>query len=96
MAHVYILRCVDGTYYVGSTIDLERRLEQHKAGIGAAYTRNRLPVELAWADEFERIEDAFKWEKRLQGWGHRKREAFMLGGVDAVRGWSRRDRDQRD
>jgi len=44
MPHVYILRCSDDTFYVGSTLDLDRRFEQHNAGLGAAYTRRRLPV----------------------------------------------------
>ena len=92
MAHAYILLCSDGTYYAGSTIDLERRLEQHRAGLGSEYTRRRLPVTLVWSNEFERIDDAFAWEKRIQGWSHAKREAFMAGGIDAVRGWSARTR----
>ncbi|WP_349426405.1 GIY-YIG nuclease family protein [Microbacterium sp. LWS13-1.2] len=90
MAYVYILRCADGTFYVGSTVDLTRRLETHNAGMGSAYTRRRLPVELAWSGEYERIADAFAWEKRIQGWSHEKREAFMAGGIDAVIGWSKR------
>ena len=81
-------------YYVGSTVDLDRRLNQHNAGAGAAYTRRRLPVELVWAGEFERIEDAFSWEKRIQGWSHAKRELFMSGGLDAVKGWSARERQR--
>ncbi|MCR2811840.1 GIY-YIG nuclease family protein [Microbacterium sp. zg.Y1084] len=92
MPHVYMLECADGTLYVGSTIDLERRLAQHAAGEGAAYTRRRLPVTLRWHAEFARIEDAFQWEKRLQGWSHAKRLAFAAGGLDAVRGWSARER----
>ncbi|MBW9092701.1 GIY-YIG nuclease family protein [Microbacterium jejuense] len=90
MGYVYILRCADGTYYVGSTIDLDRRLDQHNAGEGAAYTRRRRPVELVWTNEFARIEEAFAWEKRIQGWSHAKREAFIIGGIDAVRGWHKR------
>jgi putative endonuclease len=46
MPHVYILRCSDGTFSVGSTIDLDRRIVEHNAGLGAAYTRRRLPVTL--------------------------------------------------
>ena len=92
MAHAYILRCSDGTYYVGSTRDLQRRLEQHRAGLGSEYTRRRLPVMLAWSNEFERVDEAFAWEKRIQGWSHAKRQAFIDGGLDAVRGWSARHR----
>ncbi|MFF2633507.1 GIY-YIG nuclease family protein [Microbacterium sp. NPDC058021] len=95
MAHVYMLECADGTLYVGSTIDLERRLAQHRAGEGATYTRRRLPVTLRWCEEFDRIEDAFRWEKRLQGWSHAKKLAFVAGGIDAVRGWSAREQAQR-
>ena len=92
MGFLYILRCADGTFYVGSTRDLDRRLTQHQAGMGAAYTSRRLPVELAWSGEFARIDDAFLWEKRIQGWSHAKRQAFIDGGLDAVRGWSSRGR----
>jgi predicted GIY-YIG superfamily endonuclease len=53
--------------YVGSTIDLERRLAQHNDGEGAACTRHRLPVSLVWSADFERIHDAFAFEKRVQG-----------------------------
>ena len=95
MAHLYALRCADGTLYVGSTIDLERRVEQHRSGTGAAYTRRRLPVELVFSAEFARIDEAFAWEKRLQGWSLRKRLAFIDGGLDAVIGWSARERTAR-
>jgi len=92
MPHTYILRCNDGTLYVGSTIDLDKRLWQHENGEGAAYTRRRRPVELAWCGEFERIEDAFALEKRLQGWSHAKRVAFIEGGFEAVRALNRQRR----
>ena len=92
MGFLYILRCADGTFYIGSTRDLDRRVTQHQAGMGAAYPSRRLPVELAWSGEFARIDDAFLWEKRIQGWSHAKRQAFIDGGLDAVRGWSSRGR----
>ncbi|WP_449408675.1 GIY-YIG nuclease family protein [Microbacterium maritypicum] len=96
MGTVYIPRCSDGTFYVGSTIDLPRRLMQHADGSGSSYTRRRLPVELVWSEGFARVDDAFRWEKRIQGWSHAKRLAFIEGGLDAVRGWSARQRrDQR-
>jgi putative endonuclease len=92
MGYTYILRCADGTLYVGSTRDLNRRLEQHRVGLGSAYTKRRLPVTLAWCNEFARIDEAFAWEKRIQGWSHAKREAFIEGGIAAVKGWSARSR----
>ncbi|WJL94389.1 GIY-YIG nuclease family protein [Microbacterium sp. ET2] len=95
MGYVYILRCADGSFYVGSTNDLARRLTQHNAGMGSAYTRRRLPVQLAWSADFARIDEAFAWEKRIQGWSRAKRQALIDGGLDAVIGWSVRDRKKR-
>jgi putative endonuclease len=48
-AFVYLLRCGDGSLYCGWTTDLERRLDQHRAGVASRYTRSRRPVELAWS-----------------------------------------------
>jgi putative endonuclease len=46
---VYVLRCADGSLYTGWTVDLDRRLARHATGKASAYTRSRLPVELALA-----------------------------------------------
>ena len=84
MAWTYILECADGTLYVGSTVDLERRVSQHNLGEGAAYTRlrRRRPVRLLWAGEFDRVEDAFRFEKQVQGWSRAKRIALIEGRSD--------------
>ncbi len=79
MAWAYLLECEDGTYYCGSTTHLELRFWQHNEGLGAAYTRKRRPVRLVWSAEFERIDEAFAFEKRVQGWSRRKREALIDG-----------------
>ncbi len=90
MPHTYILRCSDGSYYVGSTMDLDARLAQHQNGEGAIYTRRRRPVELVWAGEFASVADAFAYEKRVQGWSRAKREALIRGDFAALPGLSRR------
>jgi putative endonuclease len=84
MAWTYILRCADDSFYVGSTVDLARRLAEHDAGLGAAYTRprRRRPVQLAWACEVASIEDAYLFEKRVQNWGRAKRLALIEGRLD--------------
>jgi putative endonuclease len=91
MAHVYILRCSDGSYYVGSTRDLERRFSEHARGVGARYTQSRLPVQLVFAQEFERVEDAYVLEKRIQGWSRAKREALIDGRLNDLPKLSRKD-----
>ena len=84
MPWTYILECADGTLYVGSTVDLGRRVSEHNLGIGAAYTRlrRRRPVRLVWAAEFSRVEDAFRFEKQVQGWSRAKRMALIDGRLD--------------
>jgi len=84
MPYMYILRCADGTTYVGSTWDLERRLGEHKLGHGGAYTSKRLPVELAYCEEFDRVDEAWAREKQIQSWSRAKREALIAGDQDAV------------
>jgi putative endonuclease len=76
---MYILRCSDGTLYVGSTWDLERRLMQHNRGEGAKYTARRRPVTLLYSEDFDRVEDAFRREKQVQNWSRAKRMALVEG-----------------
>ncbi|TYL53236.1 GIY-YIG nuclease family protein [Agromyces mariniharenae] len=90
MPHFYILECIDGTMYVGSTIDLDRRVAQHQRGEGSAYTRRRLPVRLIFSREFDRIDEAFALEKQVQGWSRAKRIALIEGRFDALPGLSRK------
>ena len=48
---VYILRCGDGSLYTGISTDVARRLEEHRSGKGAKYTRGRSPLELVYVEE---------------------------------------------
>ncbi len=64
---VYMLRCKDGTFYIGSTKDLERRVREHNEGRnGARYTRARRPVELVYSEECESWSAALKREWELK------------------------------
>jgi putative endonuclease len=79
MPFTYILECADGSYYVGSTFDLNRRLVQHSEGSGARYTARRRPVRLVWSAEFASVRDAYLLEKQIQGWSRAKRQALIEG-----------------
>ncbi|KFF58607.1 hypothetical protein JF66_17335 [Cryobacterium sp. MLB-32] len=79
MPYMYIVECSDGSFYVGSTWDIDRRLWQHNAGEGAAYTRRRRPVTLVYLEESPRIDDAYAREKQVQGWSRAKRLALIEG-----------------
>ena len=90
MAFVYIVRCADGSYYVGSTRHLEHRIWQHNHPTeGATYTRRRRPVTLVWAHECEHIGEAFALEKQIQSWGRAKREALIEGRFADLPGLAR-------
>ena len=75
--YVYILECSDGSYYTGSTTDLERRLQQHEAGEGAKYTKQRLPIKVIYSEEFDRIDFAFYREKQIKSWSRRKKQVLI-------------------
>lgn len=91
-AHVYILRCRDGSYYVGLTRHdwLETRIGEHQQGTYHGYTAARRPVTLVWSEHYDRIVDAIEMERRLKGWGRRKKEALISGDYDALPDLSRR------
>ncbi len=90
-AFVYILRCADGSYYVGTTrTDLERRIAQHNAGTYSGYAKRRRPVELVFHQGFERITDAIAAERKLKGWSRAKKEALMRGDFAALKTLSKR------
>lgn len=76
-AYMYILECADGTFYTGSTKNLEKRLKQHEHGVGANYTSKRLPVKLVYYETFSRIDYAFNREKQIQGWSQKKKRALI-------------------
>jgi putative endonuclease len=84
MAWMYILECSDGTYYVGSTKDLEYRFSEHQQGKGAIYTSRRLPVRLVYSEEFERVADAYAREKQVQNWSRSKRKALINVSQDLL------------
>jgi putative endonuclease len=81
---MYILECADGSYYTGSTKDLERRLWEHQNGLGANHTAKRLPVKLVYCEECDRIDDAFYREKQVQGWSRKKKEALMASDYNQI------------
>jgi putative endonuclease len=76
----YILRCADGTYYTGSTNDIDRRLKEHSAGRGARYTRMRLPVELIYTEEFGTLKEARAREREIKRLPRAKKTALVEKG----------------
>jgi|TARA_Y100000294_G_scaffold56667_1_gene53633 predicted GIY-YIG superfamily endonuclease len=90
-AYVYIVRCADARYYVGTTRgSLEKRIAEHNAGIFGGYTKSRRPVSLVYHQGFEIIADAIAAERQLKGWSRAKKEALIDGNFEALRRLARR------
>jgi putative endonuclease len=79
-AYLYILKCVDGSYYVGTARSgLEARVAEHNAGVFGGYTAKRRPVSLIFSQHFESIADAISAERQVKGWSRSKKEG-LIGG----------------
>jgi putative endonuclease len=76
---VYLLRCRDGSLYAGITTDLERRLREHNAGRGAAYTRSRLPVTLVYDEPTPDRSTALRREAAIRRLDRRHKLALVAG-----------------
>jgi putative endonuclease len=90
-AFLYILRCADGSFYIGTTrTALEIRIAQHNSGALGGYTATRRPVTLAYSQWFDRITDAVENERKLKRWSRAKKEAFIRGDYAALQRLSAR------
>lgn len=82
MAHyVYILRCSDGRFYVGSAQNLAARVKLHNDGRGAAYTFKHRPVHLVYTEAFRSETAAVTRERQLKRWSHKKKQALVDANI---------------
>jgi putative endonuclease len=84
-AYLYILRCADEAFYVGTTRgSLERRVGEHNAAAFEGWTAKRRPVRLVYHQNFADIVDAIAAERRIKGWRREKKEALIDGRFDLL------------
>ena len=76
-AWVYILKCADGKYYTGSTVNLEKRIAEHNSKKYKGYTAYRLPVKLVYSQEYNSYHEAFLIERQIKNWSKAKKEALI-------------------
>ena len=81
MFYVYILRCGDGTLYCGYTNNVEKRLEAHRSGKGAKYTKGRLPLELVYTEEFAEKGDALRREAEIKKLSRKEKLNIIKEGL---------------
>lgn len=89
MPFTYMLSCVDGSLYVGSTRDLDERMAQYHQGSAGACTSSRRPVTLVWAHESDRVDEAWALEVKIKGWARAKKLALIEGRFADLPGLSR-------
>ena len=85
-----MLRCADGSHYVGHTDHLEARIGSHQSGLIQGYTQKRRPVVLVWSQEFAERDEAFRAERQIKGWSRAKKEALIRGDWDGLKLLSRK------
>jgi len=77
MNYTYILECSDGTFYVGWTNNLKKRIKTHNQGKGAKYTRGRTPVNLVYWEEYDSRSDAQKREITIKNYSRKEKERLI-------------------
>ena len=82
---VYILKCSDGSYYTGTTSNIETRISQHQVGAFPGYTQKRRPVILVFAEYFSDVRDAISAERQIKGWSRAKKEALINGDFSLLK-----------
>lgn len=87
---VYLLRCSNGTYYVGHTDDVVRRLEEHNFGKGAEHTRKYRPVKLIYTEPFDSEGEALRREMQIKRWSRAKKAALASGEVSVLKKLAKR------
>lgn len=76
----YILKCKDGTFYVGSTNNLARRLGEHENGKNR-YTKSRLPIKLVYRKTFDNVGEARKFEYFIKRQRNKKFYQKLIHGA---------------
>ena len=84
MNYVYLLKCADNTLYCGWTTDLSERLKAHNSGLGAKYTRARLPVELVYREAYEDRREAMRREWEIKQLRREQKLALIGEGWEMV------------
>ena len=82
---IYILESKDGRYYVGYTTNIKRRMEQHRAGKGAKFTRGFGFKKLLYRESLLTKSVALKREAELKGWSHEKKRNLCIGKASRLK-----------
>jgi len=79
--YVYILLCLDGSFYTGYTKDLNERTKQHENGKGARYTKSHKPKKLAYVELFNSRSSAMKRERAIKKLTHQQKQELIISQI---------------
>jgi len=65
---VYIMGSRLGVLYIGVTNDLERRVQEHRAGLTPGFTKKYKVRRLLYFEQFDKPGEVIAREKQLKGW----------------------------
>ena len=83
--YVYMLKCADGFIYVGFTNNIERRIIEHEKGLNKnCFTFERRPLELIFYQDFNDVEQAIYFEKKIKKWSRKKKQALADGDYEML------------
>jgi predicted GIY-YIG superfamily endonuclease len=74
---VYIIECMDGSFYTGYTKNLQQRTKQHQNGKGAKYTKAHKPSKVAYWERFDLQGDAMKRERQIKKLSHQQKQDLI-------------------
>jgi putative endonuclease len=75
--YVYILLCMDGSFYTGYSKDLNERTRQHENGKGAKYTKTHRPQKVAYVELFNTRSSAMKRERAIKKLTHQQKQDLI-------------------
>ena len=76
--YVYIIECLDGTYYTGITWKPELRFDQHLSGLGGKYTARHGVKALVYYEEHTDFEAARNRELQIKSWRQEKKKRILI------------------
>ncbi|MBQ6036564.1 MAG: GIY-YIG nuclease family protein [Lachnospiraceae bacterium] len=79
--YTYMLQCADGSFYIGWTNDIRKRVQTHNAGKGGKYTRSKRPCRLVYLECFETKQEAQSREVHLKQLTRPEKEALLDGYI---------------
>jgi predicted GIY-YIG superfamily endonuclease len=90
MWYLYILKCADGSYYIGHTNDLALRIQRHNSSRAAKWTASRLPAKLVYKESYQNEQEAMLRERQLKNWSRAKKEALARCDIEALKTLAKR------